>query len=160
MKKLTVFFLLVALATAGAFAVTPDFLTFDIGAMGVYAVDGADDVEVSNPFGVQFQFDNNISAGFTFVGLLGGVAGTGVNVMNISVAPAENVEVSIYTGQVAGELGFGAGIGYDFLAQKDALFTSMGVYMMWLANDVNDGDVYDLADGGAVSIGLKAGFGL
>ena len=153
MKKLTVFFLLVALATAGAFAVSPDLFTFDIGAMGVYAVDGADDVGVSNPFGLQFQFDDNISAGYSFVGAT-------VNVLNISVAPAENVELSIYTGQVAGELGFGAGIGYDFLAKKDALFTSMGVYMMWLANNDNDGDIYDLADGGAVSIGLKAGFGL
>jgi hypothetical protein len=153
MKKLTVIFLLVALATVGAFAVTPGFFTFDIGAMGVYAVDGADDVDVANPFGIQFQFDDNISAGYTFVGAT-------VNVLNISVAPAENVELSIYTGQVSGELGFGAGVGYDFLAKKDALFTSMGVYMMWLANNINDGDIYDLADGGAVSIGLKAGFGL
>ncbi len=152
MKKLTIVLLFVALAAAGTFAVTPEYFTFEIGAMGTYTVsDGS--VDSINPFGIQFTFDDTFSAGFSFAGGI-------MSLMNITATPMENVNFSMFTGDVNGELGFGAGIGYDFLTKKSALFTKMGLYLNWLVNGNTVADAYDIDNGGVLALGLKAGFGL
>ncbi|MBN2628669.1 MAG: hypothetical protein JXA95_18545 [Spirochaetales bacterium] len=153
MKKLTVIFLLVALATVGVFAVTPEYFTVNIGTQTTYRPSNGN-VGVVNPFGLQFQFDETFSAGFSYNGANQGL-------LNITATPVENVKVSMYTGNVnAGGMGFGLGLGYDFLVKKAALFTSMGLYIDWLANNTASGTAYSINDGGVIAIGLKAGFGL
>ncbi|MDC7223875.1 MAG: hypothetical protein PQJ60_09055, partial [Spirochaetales bacterium] len=110
------------------------------------------DVTVANPFGVQFQFDDNFSAGFSFA--------SDRSLLNVSLSPMDDVTVSMYTGDVNSELGFGLGVGYDFLVKKSTIFSAMGVYLDWLANGTATADDYDIENGGVFCVGLKAKFGL
>ncbi len=154
MKKIVLFSLIFVLLTAGiAMAQTPQFFTFSVG--GMYGYDFATNADRPvTPFGAQFQMNDKFSAGFSFE------ATSNMRLLNVAVSPLEKTYISVYSGQWAGAVAFGAGLGYDFLVNKNAMFSSMGIYMDWLANNRAPGLLGSVEDGGTFMIGLKAKFGI
>ncbi len=152
MKKITVLLLfLVCLGLAGAAAETPQFFAFNVG--GMYRYDfPADNSDSAVPFGAQFQMNDTFSAGFTFF--------TNTQLLNVTVSPMDNMYISVYSGSYLNKPGFGLGLGYDFLVNKSAMFSAMGIYLDWMANNGAAGAAGSVEDGGALMIGLKAKFGI
>lgn len=153
MKKFAVILLLVGLVTAGLSAENADYVSFEIGSMPTYDL-ASKDVSIINSFGLQFQFNDVFSAGFRFL------SPNSIQLLHLSVFPVENLSIALYTGSISNEVGFGLGVGYDFLSKKDSLFYSLGLYLDWLASNTAKDSSYSIENGGAFSIGLKVKMGI
>ncbi len=161
MKKLILGVLLLAcVALTGvmaqdAAAASPDYFTFGVGAMPYYDL-ATEAIDVMIPFGVQFYFNDMFSAGFSFADF-----GTNdIAFVNIGVMPADNVKAAFYVGDMDGDLGFGLGVGYDFFTKKETFFSSMGLYIDWLASNAAKDTLGSIRNGGVLSMGLKTSFGI
>ncbi|MBI9102379.1 MAG: hypothetical protein JEY99_08200 [Spirochaetales bacterium] len=157
MKKNALVLFILTVCTLGLFAAGPDYFAFEIGAGGAFDVD-AGDIVSTNSMGFYYTFNETFAGGFSFTD----IAGNDVSMVTISVSPLENLYVKMNTGQITSgagvsALGFGAGFGYDFLTKKSGLFTSLGLYFDWYADNAG---VYDIADGGVMAFGLKTRIGL
>ncbi len=157
MKKIALILLLVCLAVGTVAAETPKYFSINLG--GMYSYDMPTDKSgVSTPFGLQFQVNEMFSAGFAFF--------TNAQLVNVSISPIKNSFISFYTGKydangvAGGDVGFGVGAGYDFATNNSKMFSSLGIYMDWLANNDAAGSAGSIEDGGVFMIGLKAKLGL
>lgn len=157
MKKTIISIAIALLVVAGAFA-GPQYLSLEIGGKAIYNLD-SQDVTPSNPFGMQFYFDDSFSAGFTFD------SGAGLSLLNLSFLPVEKSTISVYTGKSDGTissgvatLAYGLGFGFDFFENSDRFFSAVGIELDWFATE-NTGD-YPMEDGGVLSIGLAMKYGI
>ena len=152
MKKIIFLLILVSIFAIGIFAETADYFTFTIGSGGGYDLVGAA-VVAHTVFGVDYAFNETFSGGFKFFDI---AAVTG-QAVNISVFPADKMRLSVYTGDLGGNIALGLGFAYDIFSKKDALFANMSVNLDWFASD---GGAYDLASGGVILFGLRTQVGL
>jgi hypothetical protein len=143
---------LLLVLTAGAFAETPKYFAFEIGAGGAYDINTAA-ISSAQQLGFTYSFDDTFAGGFNFIT----IGANSIDVLGLSVSPANNLSISMYMGQVATVLGFGTGIGYDFFTKSDTMFTSFGVYLDWYAGN---GGNYDITTGGVFNLGLTTKVGL
>ena len=103
--------------------------------------------------GLDYMFSRNFIGGVKFFTLP-----TDFTVMNIGFRTNQDIVFSVYTGaDTASSALFGIGIGYDFFVKKSSTFTSLGLYMDWIAGEV--GSAYDITSQGVLLIGLRAGMG-
>lgn len=155
MKKILITLLLVTLPLVGAFGASPDYFTFTMGAGGGYDITGGE-ISAGTVFGVDYSFNDQFTGGFKFFKYSAG----DVAAVNITIHPAESLSVSVYSGTDTAAVPnviFGAGVGFDFFSKKDGLFTSLGVFVDWLAGS---GGNYAVTSGGSLAFGLKTQFGL
>ncbi|QEN03940.1 hypothetical protein EW093_04235 [Thiospirochaeta perfilievii] len=162
MKKVLILALLTTLSVVVAVAETPQFFAFELGSGAAYNVDTGE-VVTSNSMGFTYTFSEAFKGGFSFTE----IDGISIDTINISIVPAENATLTMYTGSIttpaagavpaATELGFGVGLGYDFFTNTKSIFTSLGLYLDWFASN---GGSYDIANGGVISMGLKTKIGL
>ena len=152
-KKLFLVTVLLIVGLIGLYAESADYFTFTVGAGAGYDL-VADDITTELIFGVDYIFNEMFTGGFKFLQL----ATTDVTAMNFSAEIIDNAAVSIYTGVDSGSnLAFGLGFSYDFLTRKDVIFSSMGLYIDWLAGD---GGSLAIADGGVILMGFRTKFGI
>jgi len=158
MKKVLILALLTTLSVVVAVAETPQYFAFELGSGAAYDVSNGD-VVTSNSMGFTYTFSESFKGGFSFVE----INGVSIDTINISIVPAENTTLSMYTGSITGagaaELGFGVGLGYDFFTNTKSLFTSLGLYLDWYASGDAAG-TFPIADGGVISMGLKTRIGI
>lgn len=105
-----------------------------------------------------FTFNDSFTGGFKFRN----ISGTNLNVMNITVIPADKLGISLFTGATTGagaSPAFGLGVNYDIFAKKSALFAKMALYFDWLASSTA-GSPFDVAKGGVAVFGFKTQVGL
>lgn len=160
MKKIILVSLLVLISVSGAFAVTPDYFAFELGSGAAIDTESGD-VVTAKTVGFSYSFNDSFRGGFSFKD----INGVDVNTINISIVPAENATLTMYTGQITDtvdtQLAFGVGLGYDFFTNTKTFFTSLGVYLDWFAsNGVSGTNEFTIEDGGVISIGLKTKIGL
>lgn len=152
-KKLLLVIVLFIIGLTGVFADSADYFTFTMGAGAGYDF-VADDAVTEMVFGVDYIFNDMFTGGFKFFTL----GANSVTAMNFSVEVIENATVSLYSGVDSGtDIVFGLGFGYDFLTKKDTVFSSMGLYIDWIAGN---GGFFDIMDGGSFLMGVRAKFGL
>ncbi len=155
MKKAALFLILICMVAGIAAAETPKYFSFNIGGMYVYDM-ASETSTVAKPFGLQFQMNETFSAGFIFF--------QDAQLVNVTISPINNTYLSFYTGKfnpnATGAVGFGAGIGYDFASTKNTMFSAIGIYLDWLANNDSSGNKGSIEDGGCLMVGLKAKLGL
>ncbi len=103
--------------------------------------------------GLDYSFPGNFVGGVKFFSLP-----TDFMAVNVSYRTSQDITFSVYTGAdtTSGTL-FGLGLGYDFFVNNSSTFTSLGLYMDWMAGDA--ASAYDLTSGGVFLIGLRAGMG-
>lgn len=153
MKRLLLMALLTCLILTGVMAETPDYFTFTLGTMGGYNFVGAA-ITAGTVFGIDYNFTETFTGGFKFISLSAG----DISTINISAVLAENVAVTLYTGTDNGfNIIFGTGIGYTFFTKKNALFSSMGISIDWLAGSAGN---FLVTDGGIITFGLKTRIGI
>ncbi len=140
-----------AMAGGGA----PDYFTFGVGAMPYFEFTN-NTVQVLVPFSMQFHLNDMFSTGLSFADF----GAANLTLLNVTVMPVDNAQVTLSVGQIGGNIGFGLGLGYDFLVRKKMLFSSLGFYVDWLASDAAAGVVSSIREGGLLSFGLKTRFGL
>ncbi len=160
MKKILCVLLLSAALAAGVAAESADYLTFTVGAGFASDITGTtSDTMASNVFGVDYNFNDTFTGGFKYMTMSNSAAGVAFSVMNFTMVPKENVSVSLYTGSesVGAGAAFGLGVAYDFFTKKEGLFSSMGVYVDWLASSA--AGVGAMEDGGIIAMGLKTKVG-
>ncbi len=153
MKKfILILLVLLCLGFAPVIAETPQIFTFNVGSM-FYHDFTTETNDVEFPFGVDFQLNKSFSAGFKFF--------TNTELVSITASPMDNLYASVYAGSVYNSLGFGVGLGYDVLVKKGAMFSALGVYVDWLANNSAGGGAFaSVSDGGVLMVGLKTKFGI
>ena len=144
--------LFVFLFGTALFAQSFDNFAFSLGTS--YADDKVANTHYSGTMvALDYNFSGNFVGGVKFFTLP-----TDFTAVNISYRTGDNVTFSVYTGAdtASGTL-FGLGLGYDFFVSKSSTYTSLGLYMDWIAGDT--GSAYDLSSGGVLLIGLRAGMG-
>ncbi len=155
MKKLVLFLLLACLAVGTVAAESPKYFSVSVGGMYSYEI-GSGTSMVINGVGLQFQLNDMFSAGAAL--------SKGMQLVNVSVSPINNLYASLYTGNHfvggANNVAFGIGAGYDFIVNNTGLFAALGVYLDWLANNSASGTYGSISDGGVIAVGLRAKAGI
>lgn len=151
MKKIFVVLLFLTIPLMAASTESADYFSFSMGAGGGYDF-VTDSVSGGIAFGLDYQFNDQFSGGFKFFQY-----GTDVTAVNITMYPVDSLSVSLYTGSDGTDVVFGVGAGYDFFTKKDGLFSSMGVFIDWMAGVAG---AYNVADGGLLTFGMKTKFGI
>jgi hypothetical protein len=152
---------LVLLVAVGAFAQAPDYFAFEIGSGGSYGVDSGD-VTAATEFGFYYVFNENFSGGYSFRSIgVSGATPIDVTVINMTLRPVESLGVSLYSGSIDSDLGFGLGVGYDIFSNKNGLFSALVLSLDWFAsNDPSGAKPYRIENGGVFTMGLKSRIGL
>lgn len=154
MKKITL--LLLFLISINIFTQNTDFLTLDIEQQNKLSLE---DVEMneSNAFGVSYNFDSGITAGFTF----NNVDANTISSVEVGVEALEGAQITLLSGSDGINYAFGVGLGYDFLTNRDKFFSSLGIYLDYIATSGTGVEApYSLDKGGLFLIGLKTTLGL
>lgn len=154
MKKVLVLVLLLAVAVGGVFAEKADYFTFTMGAGSGYNITGSA-VTAGTVFGVDYTFNDTFTGGFKFYD----VAGNNLQLINMTVTPADKMNLSLYSGVLGADAAFGVGFGYDIFTKKSALFSKLSINVDWLATSGAVG-TYDVANGGVILFGLRTQVGL
>ncbi len=154
MRKVIVVMVLLLVLTAGAFAEKADYFTFTMGAGSGYNITGSA-VVAGTVFGVDYAFNDTFTGGFKYYK----VAANTLQLINMSVAPADKLNLSLYSGVLGPASAFGVGVAYDIFTKKSALFSKLSINIDWLAT-ATAGSPYDIASGGVILFGLRTEVGL
>ena len=81
--------------------------------------------------------------------------------IRISIDVTENSNLSVLTGNDGTNMVFGAGFGYDFFTKKNKIFSSLGLYVDYLATSGTGITApYSIENGGIMLFGLKTTMGI
>ncbi len=154
MKKVIAVMVFFVVLTVGVFAEKADYFTFTMGAGSGYDITGSA-VVAGTVFGIDYTFNDAFTGGFKYYA----VAGNNLQLINMSVAPADKMALSLYSGALGASAAFGVGFGYDIFTKKSALFSNLSINVDWLAT-ATAASPYDIASGGVVLFGLRTQVGL
>lgn len=111
----------------------------------------------NSSFGVSYNFNSGITAGFSLIN----VDDNNISTVEIGVEVAKGAHLTALSGNINDKFAFGLGLGYDFFTKKNRLFSSVGIYIDYIAtNSDKDLDPYSLQNGGLFLIGLKTSLGI
>ncbi len=155
MKRFSVF-LCTFLISLSLHSNASDSLTLDVAPQGTISLD---DMELNgrNSLGISYNFNSGITAGFSVISL----GESNLSTLEIGVKVAKGAHITALTGSDGENLAFGFGLGYDFLKDEDMLFSSVGVYLDYIAtNEDKNSSTLSVENGGLFLIGLKTSLGL
>lgn len=155
MKKILLL-LITLLFSINIFSDTPEFLALDIASQGGVKLDNMD-MENTNSFGVSYNFNSGVTAGFSF----NKVGGNTISSVEVGVEAIEGAQITLLSGSDGLNYAFGVGLGYDFLTNRNKFFSSIGIYLDYIATSGTGIEApYSLDKGGLFLIGLKTTLGL
>ncbi len=156
MKKIIVLLVLLSVLTMGAFAEQADYFTFTMGSGSGYDIVGSNIIG-GTVFGVDYTFNSGFTGGFKYFS----IDGNDIQVINMTMVPADKMTLSVYSGTEAltADPTVGMGFGYEIFSKKDALFSSLTINIDWFAT-TPAASTYDIADGGVILFGLRTQVGL
>lgn len=118
---------------------------------------GDEVINGNSSIGISYNFNSGITAGFSLINM----EDSNISTVEIGVEVAEGAHLTALSGNINDKFAFGLGLGYDFFTKKNRLFSSVGIYIDYIAtNSDKDLDPYSLQNGGLFLIGLKTSLGI
>lgn len=138
------------------FSQNTDYFKFDLPIQGEISSEELD-ITATNTYGVSYNFDSGITAGFSIINS----GDSTISTIEVGVEVGESGYITALTGSDGENFALGLGIGYDFFIKKDKLNSSVGLYLDYIAtNGDKDAAPFSFENGGLFLIGLKTSLGL